>query len=174
MARNPICPYCNKEITKDEARKEYKKRKYHLACYKKTMQEKYQTSQDQLEPKEDLYKYICEICKVEEVPSMIVAQISKYMSENPSWKYSGIKWTIKYAEEIEKQNLAKTYKTYGVGFLPYKYEKAKEYYLNIRQINSELEEQLKNKTLEDFITQKVVKVKSPNYSNKDLIDIENL
>ena len=44
MARLPTCPYCGKEIQKNEPFKKFKNKSYHLSCYQKYCDEVYKNT----------------------------------------------------------------------------------------------------------------------------------
>jgi len=176
MARKATCPHCNQFIEIDDGFKKFQNRKYHLICYKLAMEEIYENNKKDIDPKQELYEYICKVYGTQEVSPMINSQIERYMTEYPTWKYSGILYTIRYLTEVEKTDIKNNPNIRGVGFLPYKYDLAKQHFLIVKSANDNLNEQLKNKTIKDFVIDKKIRLKPINYDNndKDIIKIEDL
>jgi hypothetical protein len=174
VAKKSTCPHCSQAIDDDSIIKRYLGRKYHVKCYKDMMEAKYEQEKNEETPKEELFKYICQQFSIEEVTPMIRAQIDRLMSENKEWKYSELLSTIKYVVEVEGENLLDNPNIRGVGFLPYKYDLAKNYYLTLDSSIRDIKDQLKSKSVNDFVTNKIIKVKKIDYSVKNPINLEDL
>lgn len=164
MARKATCPKCNTFIEKSDNFKVHKNKKYHIKCYKELVNEVYQKSTKNQDSKEELFQYICSLYKINELTTLIKNQIEKYYTEY-ELTYDGMLYTLKYFYEILENDISKTE---GIGIIPYTYKVAKDFYV-LKNHLSEVEFDPEN-----IVINKTVKIKPIDYSNKKLIDFENL
>ena len=84
MARLPTCPYCGKEIQKNEPLKKFKNKSYHLSCYQKYCDEVYKNTSttDRSESQQELYDYICQLFNIKELSPYLNNQLQKIFKEN--------------------------------------------------------------------------------------------
>lgn len=163
MSRKATCPKCNQIIEANENVKTYKNKKYHIKCYKELVNELYSKSQNQQDSRQELYEYICKLFNLKEITPLIKIQLDKYYTEY-EFTYEGMLYTLKYFFEIMENDINRCE---GIGIIPYVYQEAKEFYI----LKNHLDEQ---EVIENPVENKVVKIKPINYSQKKLIDINNL
>ena len=146
MAKLPTCPYCGKEIQKNEPLKKFKNKSYHLSCYQKYCDEVYKNTSttDRSESQQELYDYICQLFNIKELSPYLNNQLQKIFKENP----------------IDTK--------YGIGIVPFIYDEAKQFYIK----KSILWE--KNANIKIKNEQKTVKVPSKRPQKKPFVDISNL
>ena len=78
MSKRAKCRYCLKEIEPSSRVKKVDSKQYHIDCYKQRIEDKYKTSnKDGVSEKQELYEYIAELYKVDELDPKIMAQILK-------------------------------------------------------------------------------------------------
>jgi len=69
--KTPTCPVCGKPVLTSQPFKEYNKKKYHIACYRKMQQEVFETEYVKevanKSEKDELYNYINKIFNTKEV-----------------------------------------------------------------------------------------------------------
>ena len=108
----------------------------------------------------DIVKYL----KVENIPGMIIQQIKKYVEEY-KYTYTGISYTIWYYTEV----LNKEYESqYGIGFVKYYYNEAKDYFLNLQELEDSIPKEIK-------IKPKFVEIKSKKKKDiKNLYDLSSM
>lgn len=137
MSKLPQCPYCHKDIQPNEPKKPYKGRHYHTSCYKKFCAEVYAQKKDETDPKQQLYDYICELFKIEELTPFLTAQLRKFEADY-NMTYDGMWFSLKYYFEILGN---KVDSKMGIGIIPYVYDEAKNFYqklMNLKQKNSNI------------------------------------
>ena len=166
MAKLPTCPYCGKEIQKNEPLKKIKNKSYHLCCYQKYCDEIYKNTSttDINESQQELYNYICQLFNIKELTPYLNNQLQKIFKEN-NFTYNGVLYSLKYWYEIKDNPIDIKY---GIGIVPFVYDEAKQFYIK----KSILWE--KNANFEGNIQQKTVKVSSKRHKVKPLIDISKL
>lgn len=145
-----ICSICEQELLKDLKIVKNGKN-YCKTCLDKLEQSKL------LE--QNLLRDLVQFMQLENIPGMITQQIKKYVNEY-NYTYPGISYTVWYYLNV----LNKSYdKQYGIAFVKYYYDEAKDYYLELQSLESAIPKEIK-------ITPKVVKVNS----NKNKKSIKNL
>lgn len=145
-----ICSVCEQELLKDLKTVKNGKN-YCKTCLDKLEQSKL------LE--QVLLRDLVQFMQLENIPGLITQQIKKYVNEY-NYTYPGISYTVWYYLNV----LNKSYdKQYGIAFVKYYYEEAKDYYLELQSLESAIPKEIK-------ITPKVVKVNS----NKNKKSIKNL
>lgn len=168
MARLPICPICEKEVTLAQPYKEFNKKKYHMACYRKMQQDKFNVTYEKevvkKEVKDELFDYIKNIFKVEEIDGLILKQIENFATEY-KLDYKQIYDILFYFFSI-KGNTTEGIR--GIGIVPYVMSEAREFY----KMKEEANELLRDKDVK--IRKETVKVKNKNDIKIPLIDINNL
>jgi hypothetical protein len=158
MARQVKCPYCEKQLNKDDAY-EYKKRYYHTECF--------ETWQREGQDYKDLKDYICELYRIDTPSGMILKQIKDF-KEDLNYKYKGMELALRYFYETLGNSVQENS---GVGIIPYVYEDAKRHYITKLKVEESIRKS------ENNIEQKVVTVQSPQFTyNKKIkqIDISSL
>ena len=139
------CPYCEEKLDKDESY-EYKKRYYHLNCFKTWQREG-------LDYKE-LLNYISALYKVE-YPSMIIKkQIKDFKDEG--YKYKGMELALRYFYETLNNRVQENT---GVGIIPFVYEEAKRHYIKQKKISDSFKN-VKNEEITVYINTDINKRKS--------------
>ena len=154
MAKKPTCPYCKKEVEGKEFKK-HQNRKYHIECYQKMVNEKYENSKKN-DSQQELYEYVCKLFGIKELTPLINQQIRNFV-ERDKLKYQGILYSLKYYFEICENELTDDIR--GIGIVPYIYEDAKNFYLEKQQsikINQD------KKDWDKTITKKTIKIKIPD------------
>lgn len=151
-----ICTSCNLELHKDL--KVIKNRK--TIC--KTCADK--IDKEKMEHQEFL-RYLTEELNVNNISGMIISQIKNYR-ENYNYLYSGMKYTIYFCKEILKMDF--DIDTYGIGFIPYNYKKAEEYFLEQQSLNDSVPDDFKVEY------RKVKRVKTKSEEKPRLYDLNKL
>lgn len=166
MAKLPTCPYCNKEVQKNEVSKKYQNRTYHLSCYQKYCEEIYKnkSTNNNSESQNELYNYICQLFKIKELTPFLSFQLQKIFKEN-NFTYNGVLYSLKYFYEIKNNPVDINY---GIGIVPVIYEEAKNFYIK-KSIVWE-----KNSKININKTEKTVQIKSKKPKSKPMIDISKL
>lgn len=121
MARQVKCQYCEDKVDKDMAYI-YKKRNYHIECFEQWKQEK--------NDRENLYKYICEIFRIDFPTGLMAKQIKTYSTEQ-GYKYKGMELALKYFFDTLGN---RPQEGQGIGIIPYVYEDAKQHYIKQQKI----------------------------------------
>lgn len=139
MAKTKCC-FCHKEIDIDSA---YKNSRWYYCdetCFKNKRDKlKYKPPKElpdkTINPRRQLTDYIMLLyikrgfSKYEIPWQMLMAQIKNLLTENRNFKYSSIKYTLWYMNEIENVNLFDTQSNGSVlSLVPFYHEKAKLYY----------------------------------------------
>jgi hypothetical protein len=144
VARQVKCPYCEKQLNKDDAY-EYKKRYYHQECF--------ETWQREGQDYKDLLAFICDIYRLEVPNGMILKQIKEF-KEDLHYKYKGMELALRYFYETMGNSVQEGS---GIGIIPYVYEDAKKHYITKLKV----QESLKN--IENNIEKKVITIQSPQF-----------
>lgn len=150
-----FCTVCGQELPKEE--KVVKNGKNHCkSCLDKLEQNKI-LEQNLLR---DAVKYL----KLENVPGMIIQQIKKYVEEY-KYTYPGISYTIWYYVNVLNKEFDKQY---GIAFVKYYYDEAKDYYLELQNSERAIPKEIK-------ITPKIVKTNNnKKKSVKNLYDLGSI
>lgn len=144
------CRFCKKEIDKSTAYSSSKGMYYcDESCYEQAQDKK--KPQKNYIPQKDsarraLTDYILELYlqagynKNKINWAIIGSQISNLLKENPTWKYSGIKYTLWYMVEIKEMNLFDNYDGSILNLVPFYFNEARDYYMECEDIKRAIEE----------------------------------
>lgn len=156
----PKCKWCNEWV--DKSLNDFTKTNsgyYHNSCY-----EKFEINKQHMQ---ELYSYICEIYKIKFPTGWMMKQIKEY-KEKRNYTYKGMELTLRFIYEVENKYLLDASET-GLGLIPYYYEKAKQYYINLQKIKKSVEK------IEIHNEPEVIYLKPPTKKRKKkMIDIESL
>lgn len=156
----PKCKWCNKIIDRTnnnfiKTNKGY----YHNDCYNQFELNKQHMN--------ELYAYICEIYKIECPTGQMFKQIKEY-KEKRNYTYKGMELTLRYICEVEKKQLRNAAES-GLGLIPFYYEKAKQYYINLYSV----QKSFKNIEINNKV--EILYLNPPKTKRKNkLINIESL
>lgn len=153
MARLSTCKMCNKKITKEE-KIMVSNKPYCLECGEKLKQE--------AEEYKQLIDHICEYYQIQCCTGLMLRQIKEY-KEKFQYTYNGMLYTLWFVKEIERRPFNEV--KYGVAYIKYYYEKAKEYFEQQNKISESV------KKIENKNNIKTVKIKSTmqNEKGKDFL-----
>lgn len=166
MAKLPNCPYCKEVVNKDQTSKKYQNKTYHMPCYKKMIEEKYENNKGQDNYKQELYEYICDVFKIEEITPQIMSQIDKYYKEY-NLTYSEMKDCLYYYSEIMNKTLDIKY---GVAIIPYIMNDVRQIYEDVKlatELNKDID-------MTKVVKQRKIKINQPDYSYKKNINMDEL
>lgn len=158
MARLVKCPYCEKQLSKEDAH-EYKKKYYHMECFEAWRRD--------IEHRKELIDYILDLYRLDAPTGMMLKQIKEFQ-EDFKYKLKGIELALRYFHETLGNSVQEGS---GLGIVPYIYEDAKRHYM----MKMKVEQSMNN--FESNIEKNVVVVASPqfNYQRKvSQIDISSL
>lgn len=161
-----ICPQCKEKVTSDESVKDGR-RYYHPTCFK-MKKEQEELKKQKAQDYKGLIDYICKLYKLDAPTGMILKQIKDYQEEY-GYKLKGIELALRYFHETLGNPVREGD---GIGIVPFVYEDAKRYYI----MKMNVEESIKN-CGENFVTKKIVTIKSPKLEMKRKvkpIDISSL
>lgn len=149
------CPFCDKSFNREETDYiHYKNRYWHVECYKEKFPDE--------EEKQLLIDYIKKLFNIEKLTPLIYKQIKDFVEEY-KYTYSGMRGTLVYSYEIRKLDIGKAR---GIGIIPYNYEEAKNYFINIEEENKkilDMAEYIENRTNKENIT---VRIRNKNRIKK--------
>lgn len=150
-----ICSICEQELLKDLKIVKNGKN-YCKTCLDKLEQSKL------LE--QNLLRDLVQFMQLENIPGMITQQIKKYVNEY-NYTYPGISYTVWYYLNV----LNKSYdKQYGIAFVKYYYNEAKDYFLNLQELEDSIPKEIK-------IKPKFVEIKSKKKKDiKNLYDLSSM
>ncbi|MGD7046969.1 hypothetical protein FZC83_01910 [Rossellomorea marisflavi] len=120
MPKSIKCHIC-KRVIKDEPIK-HSGKNYHEDCFNKWRQE--------VENRNSLYDYICQLYKLDIPTGMIRKQIKEFQDEY-DYKLKGMELTLRYFHETLDN---KPRPGDGIGIIPFIYEEAKNHYLKQQKI----------------------------------------
>ena len=126
MARLVKCPYCENQLSKDEAY-EYKKKYYHVKCF--------ETWQNEKEDRKNLIDYICKIYRLDAPTGMILKQIKDFQ-ENYKYRLKGMELALRYFHDTLGN---RPLEGQGIGIIPFIYEDAKNDYMKQMKIAESLQ-----------------------------------
>ena len=134
MAHVVICQYCKKKFDRDkEPFEEVRSRRYaHKECYENYQKSLSKEEKDLIALKDYLKKTFPNL-----VPQKVNAQILKFKKDY-GYTYSGMLKTLIYFYEIKKNNVEKM--NGGIGIIPYVYNDAREYYMQLDKIKESNEQ----------------------------------
>lgn len=124
MARYPKCRYCKEDVEDKEKATKKSNSWIHNDCIEKEAQEKELNKSDYRK----LMDYVNDLYECPNFP-LITKQVKEFTEKG--LKESGILLTLKYIYEIEGMRLIEDR---GIGLVEYKYEEAKQYYMNRQKI----------------------------------------
>ena len=150
-----ICSVCEQELHKDlkmiKSGKNYCK-----ACLDKLEQIKL------LE--QNLIRDLVNYLKLDNVPGMILSQIKKYVEEY-NYTYPGISYTVWYYVTVLEKDFDKQY---GIAFVKYYYDEAKDYFLEQQALNSSVPSEI------NIEYRRVKRVKTISEEKPRLYDLNKL
>lgn len=157
MARLSTCKKCDKKLLSEE-KYTYSNKTYCKSCYDIMT---YENDQRNI-----LISSLCKTMKLESLTGIMLKQLKEYR-ETCNYSYSGMNYTLWYYTNIlNKSPQVK----YGLAFIRYYYEDAKNYFLQQENIKKSMQqsEEIEVKT-------KVVKIhKNSNSDNKLLLNLNDL
>lgn len=157
IARLSTCKHCGIKLQSHE-KFTYSNKTYCKECYDKKIQEK--SSYD------ELLKIIGSYYNLNNITGLIFKQIKDY-KEQFEYSYSGMIYTLWYVKEIEKKSFNEI--KYGIAYIKYYYDKAKEYY----EQQNKISQSISSSPVEN--TRKItVKINNSNKNNNWLFDINSL
>lgn len=121
------------------------KRYYHKECYE-ILQKAEDTEKKQYF---ELIDYIIKLYGFDSPTPVMFKQIQNYKNVN-NYKYTGMLMCLKYIYEIENLPLRRDM---GLGLIQYKYEEAKQYYINLQDQLASIEE-IKPQEVKIVVTKK--------------------
>ena len=150
-----ICSICGQELPKEQ--KIVKNGKNHCKiCLDKLEQNKL------LE--QNLLRDLINFLQLENIPGLITQQIRKYVTEY-NYTYPGISYTVWYYLNVLNKSFDKQY---GIAFVKYYYDEAKDYFLEIQSLEKSIPKEIK-------IIPKIVKTKTNNKKSvKNLYDLGSI
>lgn len=127
MSKMPNCKSCGEPVDKglNNFTKNYKGY-YHNECY--------EVIQLENQHRTELNEYISKLYNVEFPTGWMLKQIKEY-KEKRNYKYKGMELTLRYMYEVERLNKLDAHQA-GLGMIPYYYEKAKQYYVEMKSVAS--------------------------------------
>lgn len=158
--KTPKCKWCGEWV--DKSLNDYSKTNvgyYHNQCY-----EQFELNKQHMS---ELNSYISKIYNVEFPTGWMLKQIKEY-KDNRKYTYKGMELTLRFICEVENKYLREASDS-GLGLIPYYYEKAKQYYINLYSVTKSAESvEIENKA-------EIVYLKPPDNKKKNkLINIESL
>lgn len=118
------CYYCGEQVATSERVKNDKGYNFHPECLK-----------EQIERKE-LYDYCCYIWGMKGPGPLIIRQAKLYREKGFTFK--GMLMSLKYFYEVQGNDRAKFKGKETIGIIPYIYEEAKLYYIDIEKKKQQL------------------------------------
>jgi len=162
-----ICEYCKQEIENNQPSQPSGKKIFHASCYRKYETEKYEKDKTETERLKEIEDEVNDIFGLEDITPMLRRQIQKIFEENPKFTYNGVLHSIKYYYQV-MGNEPDT--KYGLGFIPFIYKEAKEFYIMKNKVIDKLQ---KDGKFEQEIETYVYKPPKSN-KNKHIINMEKL
>ena len=156
IARLPKCPECERQVDKDTQRwVKHSSKTYHEVCF--------QQFQTRKQDREELLAYICELYQIP-VPNGFMLKQIKDFQETYGYKIKGIQMALHYFHEIKGHPIDGQ----GIGIIPYIYDEAKRYYIELSNIKKKAAES-------PLITStETVYLKPTPKKKKNYIDIEGI
>lgn len=154
MAKLPKvkCKYCGEQFYReDEQYVQLSKRYAHQRCHEEHLASQ---SKDDMD-KEALFDYLKELFGDKCNYAITTKLLNRYINEN-HYTYSGIHKTLVYFYEIKKNSIDKA--NGSIGIVPWQYEEAKKYYMELAAIEKKNE----GKKLNPFeAVARVIRIPSP-------------
>lgn len=151
------CALCGCDIDKKDIVR-YKEKNYHPKCYEEN------------KDREELSTYICRLFSLKAPGPRNYSLIKKYHFEN-GYSYRGMINSLEYFFEIKNNKKEKANES--IGIIPYIYNEAQQYFLNINKKNKDIK-----KVVEEQIEteKKQINIKIPKRENKKKVaySLENL
>jgi len=145
------CPVCGTMNDKENTKK-IDTRYYCVECGEKREKERNRNKDGW----DELFEYICDLYNIDVLTGMMFKQIQNFR-ENYNYTNTGMYLTLKYYYEILENEVKENT---GLGIIPYYYDRAKQYYIDILTVK---------KHLKDFeIDEQVNTVKIKNIDIKEL------
>lgn len=158
MARMSTCKSCGAKISKEE-KLIISSKPYCKECGEKLQKES--------EEYKKLVEIICEYYQIQCCTGLMFKQIKEYKTQF-EYTYNGMIYTLWYIKEIEKKSFSEI--KFGVAYIKYYYEKAKDYY----EQQSKISQSVTEKPIENI---KTVTLKPSTQNDKQkyfLFDMNSL
>lgn len=162
MARQVKCPMCSK-LNNKENTTEINKRYYCIECSEIKEKEKAKHIDDW----EELFEYICELYNIKKPTGMMFKQIKEFR-DTYGYTNKGIYLTLKYYYEVLDNEVKDDT---GLGIVVYYYEKAKQHFIEIRDVKRHVKDFEINEQI------KIVKIKNidiKDYKYKRQLPLDNI
>lgn len=140
MAKSVKCSECGEQVEKQLGQM-YKNKYYHAECLENKL--------DRMESWDKLFQLINEIYTIEKPTAMMFKQIKDYKSKPYNFTDEGMFLTLTYYYKI-LGNVVKD--DTGLGIIPYYYDRAKRYYIDIYEIEDMVDEYKSNEKYNVIIT----------------------
>ena len=129
--KTPKCKWCKEWVDKSlEEHTKVNTGYYHNHCY-----EQFELNKQHMK---ELNAYISKVYKVEFPTGWMLKQIKEY-KEKRNYTYKGMELTLRFMYEVENKYLLDASQS-GLGLIPYYYEKAKQYYINLYSVSQSIKE----------------------------------
>ena len=156
MARLSTCKGCSTKLQSTE-KYTYSGKTYCINCYNKLVQEN--------EQRNLLITSICTNLNLEFLTGSMLKQLKDYR-ETCNYTYAGMNYTLWYYTNILNKSLQVKY---GLAFIKYYYEEAKQYFLQQSEIKKALDD-----ANESNIKTKIITVSKKNNVVNNLLDLNTL
>lgn len=150
------CALCNGYVNKSIA-VVYKEKNYHPVCCHAVIE------------RDELYSYICQLFGFKAPGPTVLSQINNFFTKYKNWTYKGIYNALVYFYEVKKGSKERA--NNAIGIVPYVYDEAQEYFVNLAAKQSHIQRTLNE---QEGQTAQVITVTQPKPKPKRVIDIENL
>lgn len=158
--KTPKCKWCNEWV--DKSLNDHTKTNvgyYHNPCY-----QQFELNKQHLK---ELHDYISKVYNVEFPTGWMLKQIKEYKTKR-NYTYKGMELTLRFIYEVENKYLREASDS-GLGLIPYFYEKAKQYYINLYSVTQSAT------NIEIDNTSEIIYLKPPTNKKKNkLINIDEL
>lgn len=164
IAKKLKCPICGTFNPKENT-VFHSGRHYCKVCY--------ENQQRESDDYKELIRYICELYELEVPNGWILKQIKEYKTQF-NYTYRGIKSTLNYFFEIQKDHDVGD--SMGIGIVPFVYDEAKKFYIEKKLSKDSIQDVDVNSVQNQKRTINIVRgtTEKNNYKNIAFIDIEKL
>ncbi len=120
------CPKCDKTLDRNtEPYVSHNGRHYHKLCYEQ--------HDKQAQDRHELIDYICELYEIPVPNGYIFKQIKEFTDPPRNYTLKGIELTLRYFHDIKEEPVMKGA---GIGIVEYFYNEARNYYINLANIQN--------------------------------------
>ena len=163
MARQVKCPMCNTLNDKENTTQLSDKGYYCIECAKKREIEKAKHKDDW----EELFEYICDVYDIDTLTGMMFKQIKDFR-DTYGYTNKGIYLTLKYYFDVLENEVKEDT---GLGIVIYYYERAKQHYVEIREVKNHIKDfEIK----EQLNTVKIKNINIKDYKYKKQLSLDNV